>query len=1008
MRAAGLFMLLVSLSPLVVGQDMLRVKSYGVDQGLPQSTIWDILQDKSGFIWISTSDGLTRFDGYEFFTYRNDPYDSFSISSVSSHDLLLDRHGDIIISHDEGLQKYDQFTGKFHSLVKYSKKAIGYNRIAGEDRRGFLWIWIQESGLTRINLDSLANVSHYSTGNKQLDATYARDAIIDSDGIIWLTMPGTSLVSFNPVSNTFQFIPTGFTMNALHDVSDSILLAGTPTGLLRINKKTKAIQNLAYHPTDPAYSTYLTAKILQTDNHTYLIGTDKGLFEYDDSAQRFIHHYTDILGGPENFLFVQAICKDRSGIIWLGTNGDGLKKYSPKSIPWKHFKSGSERGDIVKSIYANDQEVFVGYFDNGMDIFNRSEKLIRKIRKGPGPNNLPGDWPYCIQGIDSDRLFIGFGQDVSEFGVYNMKNRTMATITSEVLRVAGEENRVNNPFPIAVPYQGGLLFNCKSALIHGRWPGNGKSEFSLLKTFKNEIITTVSVDQRGTIRVGTFSCYYYLLAGSKTWIKGNVASRRHVKSIATDTEGNTWVGTISGLFVVNAADSIIQWYRTGAPLVNDFVYGLLVDNRGDIWFSHNRGLTRYDHTDHTFRNFTVEDGLQSNEFNTGAYFKTPGGELFFGGINGTNSFYPEDITYNLQTPTVQITKIDVHERPLVHDTSYWQLRHLRLSHTNNTLAFEFAGLEYTEPAKNQYAWRMSGIDSGWVMAGDKRFTRYANLPPGSYTFQLKASNNDGVWSTTPTSLVIEIIPPFWQTGWFRGLAGIVVISCVAGAAYSVSRIRYKRKWQEEELKQRIKLDQMKLVQDERSRISRDLHDNVGALVSFVSTKIDWVLHHKQVEQEAVPDLEMVKDNAREIMSGLRETIWTLHNNTITNEDLADRLKVYLKSHLLMPCDIHDLISRETVISNEAVLGIYRSCQEIANNINRHSQATQVTVTFENTGSKGIRITFADDGIGMTAPQQNQEGHYGIENLRLRLQEIGGCLEIHSTPGKGTQVMITYD
>jgi signal transduction histidine kinase len=435
----------------------------------------------------------------------------------------------------------------------------------------------------------------------------------------------------------------------------------------------------------------------------------------------------------------------------------------------------------------------------------------------------------------------------------------------------------------------------------------------------------------------------------------------------------------------------------GEQLVNDFIYGILRDDFGNMWFSHNKGITNYNTTLNVFRHFTVEDGLQANEFNTGAYFKSSSGELFFGGINGTNSFHANEIKGNLEKPIVQITRIEVNDKILPSTNVSWSQNEIILDYFNNTVGFEMAGLEFTEPVKNQYAWRMIGIDRDWVQAGNRRFTRYANIPPGHYTFEVKASNNDGLWNETPTILKITITPPYWQTWWFRTLIVILFASLIGFAAFLISRQRYKSRIAELLVQQKI--------QSDRERISRDLHDNVGAMVSFVGTKIDWLLRHNEVSDETASNLKVIRESAVNTMAGLRETIWTLQDKAITNTDLADKLKVYAKSHLHMPCSITDNILHEQAMNNDVVLNVYRACQEIINNINKHSEATQVKINFSNHHAL-FEVEFIDNGIGFKDHGIDKSEHLGLTNIKQRLTNVGAEVQIHTRPGEGTKINIT--
>ena len=1008
MRVLITILWMLLLPAILCAQEILKVKHYGVDQGLPQSSVWDIQQDSYGFLWISTADGLCRFDGYTFNTFRNDPDDSLSIGGNTTHMMAIDKKGDLWITHDQGLDKYDAAKGNFSSLYHYdvTKNSV-FNKSLGEDDQENIWVWIGE-GLIKFNKKTNQQIGEFSIEGDDAwrNNQYTHDALMNKGGQIWITLGKPSLVSFNIKTEKFAFVNTGLNMDGLCQVSDSVLLVGTTSGLLRYNTITDNIEKLSFHQLESKIPSthFQTTKIIHVGGDEFWIGTDLGIFVYHDSQRTFTKHYTSFSGGKENFMFVQTLFKDKSGNIWIGTNGDGLKKHSPKAPPWKHYRSPSDRGDIVKSIYADGHDlVFAGYFNNGFDVFSKTKGLLNKIRKGEAPWFISGDFVYAIAGINASNVFLSFAGNTNTFGIYDHKNETFHDLSSAILKDTGLPNLTGNDFPVAIPFdRETIIFNCRGNLIQASFKDPQAPKFALLNTFPDEVINSVYIDTDKTIWVGTMNGYYVKKTGSKEWQKGNPRLSKQVKTICEDVEGKIWMGTMSGLYILSKEGDIEKTWRTDEPLINDFVYGILRDHYGDMWFSHNKGLTRFDHEKKTFRNFSVDDGLQSNEFNTGAYFKSDSGELFFGGINGTNSFYPEDIQDNLQIPSVQITRIDLNDKPYVADTVHWAQKKLTLDYTNNTLGFEFAGLEFTDPGKNQYAWRMSGIDKDWVFSGNKRFTRYANIPPGDYHFEVKASNNDGIWNETPTVLHIEIIPPFWQTVWFRIIMIAVALGLTAVIATLLSRQRYHRKLMALEMQQKIQYD--------RDRISRELHDTVGSQLSLISSNLDWVTHPVAPlsESERNKRLDEVSTMSKDVINNLRETIWALKKEEISFSDFTDKLKVIAHHQVAVtPSTMLEFDDQGTdglILGAEEALHLLRICQEAIHNAVKHAHMDKMEISWLSAhGHYEVRIK--DNGQGFN-PSDNRSGHYGLENMKQRAAEIHAQFSVETYQGQGTLIIIS--
>jgi signal transduction histidine kinase/ligand-binding sensor domain-containing protein len=991
------------LPMMLFGQETLRVKDYGVDQGLPQSTVWDILQDDFGFLWVGTADGLCRFDGYSFSTYRTNPLDSLSIGGNTTHHLAVDSKGDLWLTHDQGFDKYDAAKGSFSSLFRYDALRTNvFNETIGEDKKGFVWAWIGGEGLLKFDRTTNRNAGKYTMEGTDAwrNDDYCRDGLVDSKGQIWMIQRNGTLISFNTANDKFKVVDVGMELGALCIANDSVLLMGAKKGLIRYNTLLDKSETIFFK--SAGSENFQATRIIRVSADEYWVGTSKGIFVYNDKLRTFSKHYTSCSGGKENFLFVQSMFMDRSGNIWIGTNGDGLKKYSPKAVPWKLYQSTSDRGDIVKAIYSNANDlVFVGYYDNGLDVFSKTKGFIRKIRKDNVPNRILNDMVYAISGIRKSELFISFSGGNNAFGIYDYKKQKFQDLSSGILKLLASTIPAGNPYPAITPVGvDSILFNYRDALVLGKFMDDNDPEFILLKRFPNDAINSIYKDSKSTIWVGTLNGFYSNQPGSKEWIKGNSLSKQ-IKTICEDGNGKLWMGTTSGLYIVSKRGEIEKEYKVGYPLVNDYVYGILRDTRGDMWFSHNKGLTRYDYRKNTFRNFTIDDGLQSNEFNTGAYYKSPAGELFFGGIHGVNSFFPDDIKDNLQIPSVQITRIDVHDKPLVSNLVNWAQRTVTLGYTDNTLSFEFAGLEFTEPAKNQYAWRMSGIDHDWVYSGNKRFTRYANIAPGEYSFEVKASNNDGVWNEIPSTISIIIVPPYWQTWWFRLLELTVGAGVVALIAYMISRQRYRKKLQALEVQQKI--------QQDRGRISRELHDNIGAQLSLISSNLDWIAGGGPVltDHERKVRISNINELSKEITGDLRETIWALNKEAITFLDLTDRLKRIAQKLVSLRPEVklifNDGGTDVVELNPEEALNLLRMCQEAIHNAVKHSEMNTLQIGWK-CDSGHYEIFVKDNGHGF-ANSNNHEDRYGLENVKKRAAEIGAVVAIN-TNESGTTVTIS--
>jgi signal transduction histidine kinase len=407
----------------------------------------------------------------------------------------------------------------------------------------------------------------------------------------------------------------------------------------------------------------------------------------------------------------------------------------------------------------------------------------------------------------------------------------------------------------------------------------------------------------------------------------------------------------------------------------------------------------------TFKHYNVSDGLQSNEFNTGAFYKATDGQLFFGGVSGVNAFYPRDIIDNPNKPRVYISSIKLFDEPYKCDSDYWMKKNISLPYFQNTLSFDFIATEMTNSEKNQYAYMIEGVDENWINNGNKRFARYANLPHGNYILKIKASNSDGVWNETPTVLYINITPPFWKTNWFYFMLFFIVSGFLGSIVlYVINRQKIKLK-RELEIQHKLEI--------ERLRISRDLHDHVGAQLSYLITNIDWMLEHPDLinANESNKRLTTLSDTGKQAILTLRQTIWALNNKELSVEEFADRFKQFAIKMLEFDKNIHihfnEEIDAKNMLSPGVALNLFRVCQEAFNNCLKHSKCQQIDIYFESNKNTLFIFEIKDDGVGFDVLNGEKNGHYGLQNMKARAKESGAELQFQSTINEGTTIRLTY-
>ncbi len=803
-----------------------------LEEGLSQSIIEQIVQDRKGFMWFVTEDGLNRFDGYRFVVVRNEPGDPSSLSHNELKSIHEDRDGILWVGAFEGgLNRYDPSTGK---VTRYRNDpadpaSLSHDtvRVILEDRAGRLWIGTEGGGLDRLDrasgrFDHYLTEAHTPGSRGGLDV---RALLEDRSGALWVGTNGAGLYRLDP--------ETGALTRFRHEVEDRASLAG-----------------------DAVFA------LLEDRGGTLWVGTyGAGLDAFDPSSGTFTHHRADpsdptSLGSD----LVKALCEDHTGALWVATDGGGLSRFDPERGTFTSFHHDpmdprSLSTDRLYSVYEDRSSVlWVGTYGGGLNTFDVARKRFRTVRSDPGdPNSLDDDIVWTFAEHPPGVLWIGTDSGgLNRFDRASKRWRHWVHDPDDPSSLAHNTVRMLHVDPDGVLWiatNGGGLDRFDPArgefrhfrhdpddpgsLAHdslrsvfrdsaGRlWVGTFGGGLDLLDeaggrfvhhrhdprdpfSISNDYIRLVAEDRDGVLWIGTQGGGLNRLdpaSGRFSHYRSNrddptSISNDHVFAIHEDRAGTLWLGTFGGgLNRFDRARGTFTRYLTEDGLVSDALYAMLEDEDGRLWISSTRGLSRFDPGTETFVNYDVRDGLQSNEFNGGAAYSSPSGEMFFGGIAGFNAFFPSEIGVNTRVPNVVLTDLQLFnhsvspgervrgrvllERPLAYTDR------IELSYKDNVITIEFAALHYSAPTKNLYSYRMEGFSDSWIPVGaHRRSATFTGLEPGDYVFRVRGSNSDGVWNTAGAALRIRITPPFWATWWFR-LAGLLVLAGVAMVAVQV-------------------------------------------------------------------------------------------------------------------------------------------------------------------------------------------------------------------------------
>jgi streptogramin lyase/DNA-binding CsgD family transcriptional regulator len=553
-------------------------------------------------------------------------------------------------------------------------------------------------------------------------------------------------------------------------------------GLKKLDPQTGTVTHYRSDPSNPATLSHDHVSAIYKDRSGRLwIGTDAGLNRWEPDTGTFTRYRAD-RDQPFSLSnnLICSIFEDRSGIFWIGTRGGGVNKLDFKKNQFDHYHYNTDdpNGVVVFAVFE-DQSGFLWIGSTaGLYKYSAEKDLLAHYRHIPGnPNSLPHDRVRAIKQDSSGKLWIaGYG------GLSRMDTQT-GTFTNYAAGPNPNSLSNNMVLAICIAQPGTIWLGTLNGLNKMDVEKNRFTRYLVIpgnpESLGAELVKCLYRDRSGVLWAGTlggglnrfnseadtFTHYRYNPDDP------NSLSHDFVLCIHEDTAGNMWLGTFGGgLNKFNREDGSFTHYGMKDGISNDVIYGILEDESGSLWLSTNFGLSRFDPVSMKIKNYSAADGLQSNEFNGGAYFKSKSGELLFGGINGFNAFFPENMIDNPHVPPVVITSFLKLNKKAVLPQSITETKELTLSYRDYVFSFEFAVLDYSAPERNKYAYKMEGLDNEWIPTdADKRFASYTTLDPGTYVFRVKGANNDGKWNNRGTSIRIIITPPYWETWWFRVL-----------------------------------------------------------------------------------------------------------------------------------------------------------------------------------------------------------------------------------------------
>ncbi len=905
-------------SSLLHGQQKYRFEHLNIEQGLSQSSINCMAQDEFGFMWFGTQDGLNKFDGYSFTVFKHEALDSNSISNSFIHSLFSDRMGFLWIGTDKGLDQFDLRTGK----IKHYPFAGRVLSITGDSL--FIWGGTSGNGLFKIDRQT-GKWSSDQFQSKRPGLLFNKDIkslLSDTDGSLWI---GTSAGLFRLLksgdldtsiySASFRlFHLNRIRINQLITDHKGRLWMGTENGLLQFDSENSRFTN-----TNLSVSGPVSVNALVEDNLGSIWAvSDDGLFIVSTNDGRCFQlkanpNYRNSL----NSNFLSTIYQSSDKTMWIGSFNQGINKYSPHRHKFLHFEHDAHdlqsisNNDVWAFCVDDDGNLWVGT-DKGLNRMNRNRDgawLVRRFYNDPSnPQSMINDRIWSLMKDRRGNLWIGTDGGVSMISK-NQVSVSVPRFKNYVHDPQLKDSPINNRITALREDRQGKIWIGTSGGLSVLDPE--RETFTSFRhvpgdtaSLSHNRILSIFEDHLGVVWIGTSGGglnRFNAETSTFTAFKNDPLmefslSNDRVTAIFQDSTGILWIGTLGGgLNRLDVSEGKFRHYTDKDGLANNAVYGIIQDKNKCLWISTNKGLSRFTLPEHNqtvlghghFRNYSVTDGLQSSEFNSGSYYVDKEGRIYFGGINGFNMFEPETIEDNPNTPSLAFTIVRRIGENAETTGPLPPGDHIDLSHGDQGIFLEFTALDYTVSGLNRYAYRMIGFDKDWHYSGTKHDVTYTNLDPGEYVFVVKGSNHDQVWNEAGISIRITVHPPFWNSWWFRAILVFLFLGILyATYRYRTRKIKRKNKELERLVAERtrnlekanldLQIANRRILQanEMKSRflanMSHELRTPLNSIIGFSDLLIQGVLGPIPAEQQE--SIQAISSSSKNLLKLINDVL----------------------------------------------------------------------------------------------------------------------------------------
>ncbi|MBL7815199.1 MAG: hypothetical protein JNL70_09320 [Saprospiraceae bacterium] len=887
--------------------DNLRFEYITIQNGLPHNRINAILQDKNGFMWFGSQDGLVRYDGYECRIYKQQQSNAVGFRGKNVECLLEDQLGNLWVGMQSGgINIREARTGHFYNISQsetFKPIADSWIRVILEDKKGRIWVGTVGKGLI-IYDPQTKQAQHFDTRNSDLKDNTVSAIIEDTEGVVWLSSAGTYIYRFEPSSGRFlpiSFAPTNKYIDfrkTLHlDGLGNLWIGTQDLGLFRYTPSTQQIQSFVRQKDAKGLSSNNVLDIAQGKNNLLLIATDGGgLNMYDPTSETFkVLTYTSQNQGALNSNALYSLFVDKDENIWIGTINGGVNVYKAHKTRFDNFTHiGNRKGELThRSVIAIRQssngKIWVGTDGGGLNRFDRRSNVFTKINNATAQYSLINN-ENVVRAIFEDskkRLWLGYFNDgLDLFDADNERTiKRFRFAANDPLSISS-----NNVWSFAEDKDGRIWVATERNGLNVFRPEDGRFTRFLhnpddTTSLSSNDIVAILIDRNNNLWIGTESKglnLYNRSTNTFTHYKHNEntplsISADDVRSLYEDRKGRLWIGTESGGLDV-FENGQFRHFSTQNGLNSNAIMGIMEDKNGLIWLSTFKGISCFNPDMRSVLNYDFNQKDNNNQFSSMVAMQAQNGELYFGGINGLTIINPDWVHSHNVKPKVIFTDFKIFNQSIsagenLNGKIYLsqaleQASEIAIPYADNAFSFEFSSLDFTEPYKNQYAYKMDGFDRDWRFAtSEQRTVTYTNLDPGTYTFRVKGTNSNGTWGEE-TSIKVCITPPFWMTWWFK----LLLVLLLAGLAWLTFRIYLERR--EMALQQKVWASESEILKLQNDMLETEVATKNNELMS----KAVQMAHKNEILigfKEQLDDVRSASDAEKaRLLRGLKSKIET--------------------------------------------------------------------------------------------------------------------------------------